>query len=75
MTARAGLPADSKVVPFFVDADRTPNPGGFPIGGVTIVDLPNNHLQYALTWFGLALTLIGVFAAYVWQARKGASAP
>ena len=35
----------------------TPNPGGLPVGGVTIIDLPNNHLQYALTWYGLAAAL------------------
>jgi surfeit locus 1 family protein len=28
------------------------------------VDIPNNHLQYALTWFGLALTLAGVYLVY-----------
>ncbi len=31
---------------------------GLPIGGVTDVDLPNNHLQYAFTWYGLAATLV-----------------
>ena len=41
-----------------MDADDTPNPKGLPIGGVTDVDLPNNHLQYAFTWFGLAATLV-----------------
>ena len=52
-------------VPFFVDADAEPaNPGGFPRGGVTRLVLPNRHLEYALTWYGLALTLIGVFAAF-----------
>ena len=30
---------------------------------------PNNHLQYAFTWFGLAATLVGVFAAWVRKAR------
>jgi len=29
--------------------------------------LPNNHLQYALTWYGIALTLAGVFAAFAWR--------
>nr|WP_244501426.1 SURF1 family protein [Sphingomonas gellani] len=42
------------VAPFFVDADATPNPGGLPIGGLTVVSLPNNHLVYMLTWFALA---------------------
>jgi surfeit locus 1 family protein len=50
---------------FFVDADAEPaNPGGFPRGGVTRLDLPNRHLEYALTWYGLTLTLIGVFVAF-----------
>ena len=42
------------VAPFFVDADATPNPGGSPIGGLTVVAFRNNHLVYALTWFALA---------------------
>jgi surfeit locus 1 family protein len=57
MAASAGLPAGYSLVPIFIDADDTPNPGGLPIGGVTIVSLPNNHFQYALTWFGLAAAL------------------
>jgi surfeit locus 1 family protein len=52
-------------VPFFVDADAEPaNPGGFPKGGVTRLTLPNRHLEYALTWYGLALTLVGVYAVF-----------
>nr|WP_210316650.1 SURF1 family protein [Rhizobium leguminosarum] len=50
----------ARVIPFFVDADSTPNPAGLPIGGVTQVDLPNDHLQYAFTWYGLAAVLIAV---------------
>lgn len=61
MAANAGIDgANADLVNFFVDADDTSNPGGWPIGGVTIVDLPNNHLQYAVTWYGLALALVGV---------------
>lgn len=60
MAASAGLPAGAKLVPFFIDADKTPNPGGLPVGGVTIIDLPNSHLQYAMTWYGLAAALAGV---------------
>lgn len=48
------------VVPIFIDADATANPGGYPIGGVTLIDQPNNHLQYALTWYGLAAALAAV---------------
>lgn len=56
-----------QVAPFYVEADSTPNPGGWPKGGQTRLELPNNHLQYAITWYGIALTLVGVFAAVVWR--------
>ena len=49
----------ANVAPFFVDADATSNPGGLPIGGLTVIAFPNNHLVYALTWFTLALMLAG----------------
>lgn len=50
--------------PFYVEADASPNPGGWPKGGQTRLELPNNHLQYAVTWYGIALTLVGVFIAF-----------
>lgn len=61
MAAQAGVPA-AKLVRFFLDADATPNPGGWPRGGVTQIDLPNNHLSYAFTWYGLAAVLVVVSA-------------
>jgi surfeit locus 1 family protein len=64
----------SKVVPFFVDADSTPNPKGFPIGGVTEIDLPNNHLEYAFTWYGLAAVLVGIVGVSWFRGRRGAPA-
>ena len=70
MASSTGIPAD-RLVPFFVDADATvTNPGGLPKGGVTQFDLPNNHLQYAVTWYGLAAALVGV-ALYALLRRKG----
>jgi surfeit locus 1 family protein len=44
----------SDVAPYFIDADASPNPGGYPVGGMTIVAFRNMHLIYAITWFGLA---------------------
>ncbi|MBY3186378.1 SURF1 family protein [Rhizobium laguerreae] len=72
MAESVGLEKAS-VIPFFVDADSTPNPAGLPIGGVTQVDLPNDHLQYAFTWYGLAAVLV-VVVAISWF-RKGAKTP
>jgi surfeit locus 1 family protein len=69
MAAAAGL--TGVTAPFSVDADATPVPGGLPIGGETRLEFPNRHFEYALTWFGLALTLIGVFAAFAIQKFRG----
>ncbi|SCW31607.1 surfeit locus 1 family protein [Rhizobium mongolense subsp. loessense] len=69
MAASTGLNKAS-VLPFFVDADSAPNPKGLPIGGVTDVDLPNNHLQYAFTWYGLAAVLV-VIVAISWYRGRG----
>jgi surfeit locus 1 family protein len=72
MAATTGLPAGAKLVPFFIDADKTPNPGGLPIGGVTMIDMPNDHLQYAITWYGLAAALAGVLGSWLWRSRRKA---
>ncbi|WP_292058580.1 MULTISPECIES: SURF1 family protein [unclassified Martelella] len=69
MAQSTGLSA-GEVVPFFVDADDAPNPGGLPVGGVTRISFPNDHLQYAITWYGLAATLaiiVGLLAYRGWR--------
>ena len=45
----------------YLEADATANPGGFPIGGQTRIDLPNDHLQYAITWYALAVALTVIY--------------
>jgi len=50
------------VAPYFIDADAINS--DWPRGGLTIIDFPNNHLAYAITWFAMALLLaVGVIAA------------
>ncbi|RYC29744.1 SURF1 family protein [Lichenibacterium minor] len=63
-----------QVAPYFIDADDAPVPGGFPVGGLTVVAFPNNHLVYTITWYALGLGLAG---ALVWVVReeRGARAP
>lgn len=65
--ARAALgPEAGKAVRLFLDAEAEPaNPGGWPQGGTTRLTLPNRHLEYALTWFGLAATLVAVLIAFI----------
>ena len=53
-----------ELLPVVVEADGTPNPGGLPSGGQTRTELPNNHLQYAITWYGLAAGLFGVWVSF-----------
>ncbi|MCO8017577.1 SURF1 family protein [Brevundimonas diminuta] len=55
---------DGPVAPYFIDADATPNLGGWARGGLTVVRFANSHLVYALTWFGLALMSAG--GAVLW---------
>lgn len=59
------------VAPYFIDADGTPNPGGWPVGGLTVVSFPDNHLVYALTWFGLAAMALG--AAWLVLRQRGSA--
>jgi len=69
MAATLGL----DLAPIVVEADDTANPGGLPIGGRTRITLTNNHLQYAVTWYGLAATLIGVYIVFRRQNRASPS--
>lgn len=57
--ADAGVDA----LPYYIDQFAVPG-REWPKGGTTRLDFSNRHLGYALTWFGLALTLIGVSAAF-----------
>jgi surfeit locus 1 family protein len=63
----AGIAAADRIrlaAPVLVEAGPAPNPGGWPKGGQTVVSFRNQHLSYAITWFGLAAGLIGVYLAY-----------
>ncbi len=55
---------------FYFEAGPAPNPGGLPIGGRPVLDIANNHLQYAITWYGLAFGLLAVYVIYLRSERK-----
>jgi surfeit locus 1 family protein len=61
------------VAPFFIDQEAPPPPGGLPKVGKIAPNLPNNHLQYALTWYGLALVLVVVFL--IWARGRWRESP
>lgn len=62
MAAAGGL--DRVISEIYLDAGPAENPGGWPKGGQTRIDLPNDHLQYAITWFTLALSLAVIYVVY-----------
>ncbi|MDP4023469.1 SURF1 family protein [Methylobacterium sp. NEAU 140] len=64
IAAARGLGA---VAPYLIEADAVPGQTTWPRGGQLRVDLPNNHLQYAFTWFGIAACLVGVFGVFAWR--------
>lgn len=55
---------DETLAPVYVEADATPVPGDLPKGGQTRSELPNDHLQYAITWYALAISLIVIYVVY-----------
>jgi cytochrome oxidase assembly protein ShyY1 len=57
-----------KVGPFYIEQEAPVPPEGLPHPAPLRVRLRNDHLQYALTWFGLAGSLIAVFA--IWAAKR-----
>jgi surfeit locus 1 family protein len=68
IAAAKGLGA---VAPFYVEQESPSPPGGLPQPGKLVVALPDNHLQYALTWYGLALVLVLWFATWAYgQGRE-----
>lgn len=73
MAQSAGITND-KLLPFFVDASRSEVPGGIPLGGTTIIAFPNSHLQYAITWYGLAAALIAVGGFFLYAGNGGKQA-
>lgn len=62
--------AGNLVAPFYVEQEAPVPPGGLPQPGRLKVALPDNHLQYALTWYGLAAVLAGVFGVWTFTSRR-----
>ncbi|MDI4663614.1 SURF1 family protein [Xanthobacter autotrophicus] len=65
IAAARGLAA----APFIIDQEAGAVPGHLPAGGGTRLAFPNRHLEYALTWYGLAAALVAVAAAFLWTRR------
>ncbi len=64
MEKQVGQPLQRVVV----DTLNVPVPGGFPIGGQTRINIANDHLQYAITWYAIAISLILIW--FFWHRRR-----
>jgi cytochrome oxidase assembly protein ShyY1 len=58
------------VAPFYVDLESPAPPSGIPKPGPLHVHLKDDHLQYAITWFGLALVVAAAFGFWVAGQRR-----
>ncbi|MDA0661234.1 MAG: SURF1 family protein [Proteobacteria bacterium] len=61
MAQAAGLDA---LPPYYIVSGNTDVPGGFPVGRQWRINLPNNHLEYALTWLFMAMALLVIYVVY-----------
>jgi surfeit locus 1 family protein len=68
VTAMATATGLARVKPFYLEAAKAVIPGGYPLGGQTRLNLRNDHLQYAITWFSMALA--GTIIWYLWHRRR-----
>lgn len=59
-----------EIAPFYIDLESPQPASGIPKPGPLHVRLKDDHLQYAITWFGLALVVAGAFVAWVVQRRR-----
>jgi surfeit locus 1 family protein len=69
MAGAVGLDPD-RVAPFTVDARAGQGPAGLPQGGETLIRFTNNHLGYAITWYGLAIALVAVAVLMLRRQRQ-----
>ncbi|MFH1341261.1 MAG: SURF1 family protein [Pseudomonadota bacterium] len=60
------------VAPFYIDLEAPVPASGIPKPGPLTVHLKDNHMQYVITWFGLAGAVAIAFAVW-WRAQRRAS--
>ena len=61
---------DTLITTYTADVLRPLGPYVMPIGAAVEINIPNNHLHYAITWYGIALGLIGVYLTWHYQAGR-----
>ena len=62
--------SNTNLYPLRLFADHWPDVGELPMGGQLHLDIPNNHFSYMMTWYGLALALLGVYLVFGFTRNK-----
>jgi surfeit locus 1 family protein len=62
-----------EVAPFYIDLEQPVPESGIPKPGPLQVHLKDDHLQYAVTWFGLACVVLIAFGVWLRGQRRGSS--
>ncbi|MEQ9638490.1 MAG: SURF1 family protein [Alphaproteobacteria bacterium] len=65
-----GRAIGAELLPFVLASDDTDVPGGVPIGGQGRLHIKNDHLQYALTWYSLAVVLLVIYVLFHRRSRS-----
>ena len=67
MAMASSAQLERPITTHYVMLDAMPPDGGYPVPRGLAVDLPNNHLQYAITWFALSAVLLVIYLIYHWR--------
>jgi surfeit locus 1 family protein len=62
------------VAPFYIDLEQPVPASGVPKPGPLEVHLKDDHMQYAVTWFGLAIAVMMAFGVWLWGQRRASRA-
>jgi surfeit locus 1 family protein len=74
MLSSVTIATEMKVAPFVLQALPGDDPKKFPRAASPEVQLRNNHLQYAITWFSLALVLLVITGLFIRKLARGSDA-
>jgi cytochrome oxidase assembly protein ShyY1 len=58
------------VAPFYIDLEAPVPASDVPKPGPLQVHLKDDHMQYAITWFGLAIAVVMAFGVWLWGQRR-----
>ena len=70
MLSSVAIAPDMQVAPFILQELPGSDPNRFPRPAGPEAQLRNNHLQYAMTWFAFAVTLLVIAGLFIRKQRK-----